>query len=200
VFSIDGTPSTPLHDDVDLAVVVSRLGADYTRKGFFFHRHIKTLGEAFEAVRPTLEAPPRLGVFLPFTDYPTRDYMRVFHHAARTRFPNVAASQAYRVLAREEIASYLELAVGRVSFGMFGDPMMLFLAWSEFAQRLSSRPIGVAHKRGERHVRIEYEDPIGSIPYALGVFEGIVLAYKQHPRVTATEDGARTTFDIRWDL
>lgn len=198
--AIDSTPSIPLIEDVELANVLSKIGDDYTRKGFFFHRHVKTLGSDFDSIRATLEEPPRLGVYVPFNDYPTRDYMRVFHHAARMRHPNVASSQAYRLLAREEIASYLELSVGRVSFGMFGDPMNLFLAWSEFAKRLSSRPVGVAHKVHERHVRIEYNDPIGSLPYAMGVFEGIVLAFKLHPRVSAREDEPKTTFDIRWDV
>ncbi len=200
VIAIDSTPSTPLLDDVELSEVLASIGDDYTRKGFFFHRHLKTLGAAFDALRPTLEDPPRLGVYLPFGDYKTRDYMRVFHHAARTRFPKLSAAQAYRLLARDEITSYLDLAVGRVAFGMFGDPMTLLVAWSEFAKRLANRPAGVAQKMGERHVRIEYADPIGSIPYAVGVFEGIVLAYKQHPRVSARVDGERSIFDIRWDV
>jgi len=78
--------------------------------------------------------------------------------------------------------------------------MMLFLAWSEIAKRVMSHPLGVAHKLGERHVRIEYDEPIGSIPYAVGVFDGIVLAYKLHPRVSVRTDGDRSMFDIRWDV
>jgi len=197
---IDSTPSMPLIDDVELPAVLSRLAEDYTRKGFFFHRHVKTLGPAFDALRPTLEDPPLLGVYLPFADYKTRDYMRVFHHAARARFPGVAVAQAYRLHGRDELASYLELAVGRVAFGMFGDPMMMFLAWSELGQRVMARPYGIAHRVHDRHVRVEYTDSIGSLPYAVGVFEGIVLAFKLHPRVSVRVEGEKTTFDIKWDV
>jgi len=200
VTAIDSRASFPLVEDIELHDVLARLRDDYTRKGFFFQKHLKTLGAAFEAIKTTLEHPPRLGVYVPFNDYPTRDYMRIFHCAARTRFPNVAAAQSYRLLAREELSSWLELTVGRVSFGMFSDPMMLFLAWSEVSKRVMSHPFGVATKVSDRQVRIVYEDPIGSIPYAIGVFEGIVLAYKLHPRVAAREDGDRTSFDIRWDV
>jgi len=200
VIAIDSTPSMPLIEDVELANVLARTGDDYKRKGFFFHRHVKAVGASFESIRATLEEPPRLGVYLPFNDYPARDYMRLFHHAARTRYPSLAPAQAYRLLGREEIGTYLELSVGRVSFGMFGGPMAAFLAWSELAKRLVNRPVGVAHRVHDRHVRIEFTDPVSSLPYGVGVFEGIVLAYNLHPRVAVREEADRTTFDIRWDV
>jgi hypothetical protein len=49
-------------------------------------------------------------------------------------------------------------------------------------------------------VRIEYSDPVVSIAYGLGVFEGIVLSYGMHPRISIETAGANTIFDVRWGL
>jgi uncharacterized protein (TIGR02265 family) len=198
--TIESGVSQPLRVSVDMDDVLSRLGDDYARKGFWFHRHVRILGDDFEAVRATLEAPPRLGMYFPFQDYPTRDYMRVFHAAAMKRFPTAPPAQAHRLLGREEMGSYLELAVGRVTFGMFTDPMTLFLGWGELARRVMSKPIGVPTRMGDRHVRVVYEDPIGCLPYALGALEGIVMAFKLHPRISVKTLGTTTIFDVRWDV
>jgi uncharacterized protein (TIGR02265 family) len=198
--TIEAGGASPLQLTVEMAQVLSRLGDDYTRKGFFFHRHVRTLGEDFEKVRETLEAPPKLGLYFPFQDYPTRDYMRVFHAAALKRNPQVSTAQAHRLLAREELGSYLELAVGRVTFGMFNDPMAFILAYGELSRRVMSKPIGNPVRLGDRHVQITYEDPIGSLPYALGALEGIIMAFKMHPRVTIKPTPTGTLFDLRWDL
>jgi uncharacterized protein (TIGR02265 family) len=198
--TIEAATTSPLMLPVEMAEVLARLGDDYTRKGFFFSRHVRTLGDDFEAVRATLEAPPKLGLYFPFQDYPTRDYMRVFHAAALKRHPQVSTAEAHRLLAREELGSYLELAVGRVTFGMFSDPMAFIIAYDELARRVMSKPIGRTTRLGDRHVQVAYEDPIGCLPYALGALEGIIMAFKMHPRVTVKETAKGTVFDLRWDV
>lgn len=196
--TIESAASQPLRTSVDLEEVLSRLGDDYTRKGFFFLRHVRALGEDFAAL--TLEAPPKLGMYFPFQDYPTRDYLRVFHAAALKRYPTMPAAQAHRLLGREEIGSFLELAVGRVTFGMFNDPMTFFLAYGEIDRRMMSKPIGTPLKIGERHVRVTYDDPIGSLPYTLGALEGVVMSFKLHPRISVRTSGDQSVFDVRWDV
>jgi len=198
--SYETTASVPLTGDVPLAEVLGRIGDDYSRKGFFFRRHVRVLGEEFHALREELEAPPVLGTYLPFADYPTRDYFRVIDRAARLQFPGLAMAEAHRRFGREELGSFLEQVIARVAWSAFDDPMAVFVGYAELAKRVMTRPHGHAKKIGERHARVEYHDSLGSIPYGIGVFEGVVLAFKQHPRIAVTFDGSVLRYDVRWTL
>lgn len=198
--SFETTASIPLTGDVPLSEVLARLQADNTRKGFFFRKHMRTLGDGFGDLRPRLEAPPALGTYLPFVDYSSRDYFRILDAAARIQFPNLPMAEAHRRFGRAELGSFLEQVVARVAWSTFDDPMAVFNAWSELAKRVMSKPHGEPTKIGERHARMEYTEPVASIPYGIGVFEGIVLAFKQHPRIAVTQHGPLVRYDIRWAL
>lgn len=200
IISYETTPSVPLTGDVPLSEALARIGDDYSRKGFFFRKHVRTLGEGFPELRAKLEAPPALGTYLPFVDYPSRDYFRVLDAAARVRFPGMPLAEAHRRFGREELGAFLELVVARVTFASFDDPMAVFVGYAEISKRVMSRPHGTARKMGERWARVEYTDPVGSVPYGIGVFEGVALAFKQHPRVSVTIDGPLLRYDVRWAL
>lgn len=200
VVSFETTASVPLTGDVPLSEVLARVGDDYTRKGFFFRKHVRALGEGFPDLRPKLDAPPALGTYVPFADYPSRDYFRVLDAAARLRFPQLPMAEAHRRFGREELGAFLEFVVARVAWASFDDPMAVFVGYTEISRRVMSRPHGHAKKMGERWARVEYTDPVGSVPYGVGVFEGVVLAFKQHPRVAVSFEGDRLRYDVRWTL
>lgn len=196
----DTTPAVVLTGDAPLAEGLARIGDDYTRKGFFFRKLVRALGDRFAEVKHELEAPPALGTYLPFVDYPSRDYFRLIDATARVRFPSLSMAEAHRRFGREELGAFLELVVARVSFTAFDDPMAVFTAYSEISRRVMSRPHGVARKVGERHAQVEYRDPVGSVPYGIGVFEGVVLAFKLHPRVSVTQEPSLLRYDVRWTV
>lgn len=198
--TFETTAGVAMTGDLPLAEVLSRLSESNTRKGFFFRKHLRTLGDGYAELRPQLETPPALGTYLPFVDYSSRDYFRILDAAARLRFPGLSMAEAHRRLGREELGSFLEQVVARVAWSSFDDPMAVFGAWAELSKRVMSKPHGEATKIGERHARLEYDEPVASIPYGIGVFEGIVLAFKQHPRITVTHHGSLVRYDIRWAL
>ncbi len=197
---IETSAGVPFTDEVRLDDVLADVGDDYRRKGLLFRRHVRALGAGFEALRPSLEAPPALGLYLPFHDYPTRDYLRVFDVVARRKHPGVASAQAWRLEARNELQGFLGQAIGRITWSLFDDPRGPLVRYPQLSRMVLTKPIGVPDVIDERRVRIEYQDPIGSLAYAVGVFEGIVLSFRQHPRVTVELDGPRTTFDVRWTV
>ena len=197
---IETSAGVPFIDEVRLDHVLAEVGDDYRRKGLLFLRHVRALGARFDALKPSLEAPPGLGVYLPFQDYPTRDYLRIFDLVARQRHPDVSSAQAWRLEARSELQGFLGQPIGRVTWSLFDDPRGPLVRYPQLSRMVLTKPVGVPRVLDERRVRIEYQDPIGSLAYAVGVFEGIVLSFRQHPRVTVEIDGPRTAFDVRWTV
>src|SRR5262245_58237229 len=78
-----GAPHTALKPSADLTgglaveAIAAQIPKTYVVKGMFFSGHVATLGEAFPTITSTLIAPPRLGRYVPFSDYPQSDYLRV---------------------------------------------------------------------------------------------------------------------------
>lgn len=197
---IEASAGVPFKDEIRLDEVLSHVGDDYQRKGLLFLRHVRALGARFDALKPSLESAPALGLYLPFHDYPTRDYMRIFDVVARLRHPGVPSAQAWRLEARTELQGFLGQAIGRITWSLFDDPRGALVRYGQLSRMVLTKPIGVPHVVDERRVRVEYADPIGSIAYGIGIFEGIVLSFGQHPRVTVEIDGPRTVFDVRWSV
>lgn len=195
----DTAAAIPLADEVDLQDVLRNVGDDYHRKGLLFLRHVRALGDEFRAVRETLEAPPSR-FYVPFTDYPTRDYFRIFDVVARRNHKAVSSGEAWRRQARAEIGSIVEIPLGRLTWHLFDSPMQVFEKYAQLSRMVATRPIAESMAMGDRRIRVTYREPIGSMHYGLGICEGIVLGFRLHPRITVTVDEAETSYDVRWDV
>jgi uncharacterized protein (TIGR02265 family) len=196
---LETSASKPLESEVDLAAVLANVGDDYKRKGLLFLSQVRALGDDYEQVRPTLEEAPA-HFYIPFHDYPTRDYFRLFDRVARKKFPGVSSAEAWRRQARAEIATFIEVPIGRVTWHLFDGPAQVFERYAQLSKMVATKPIGVPERVGDRRVRITYRDPIGSWQYGLGICEAVVLGFKLHPRVTVEIDGPTTILDVRWDV
>ncbi|MGZ5967785.1 MAG: DUF2378 family protein [Polyangiales bacterium] len=196
---VETSASKTLDGEVDLDAVLANVGDDYKRKGLLFLNQVRAIGEEFALVKPTLEEPPAR-FYIPFHDYPTRDYFRIFARAARKKFPNLPSAEAWRRQGRAEIATFVEVPIGRVTWALFDGPAQVFERYMQLSKMIVTKPIGIPERLGDNRVRITYPDPIGSWQYALGLIEAIVQGFRLHPRVVVEMEGKQTVFDIRWGV
>jgi uncharacterized protein (TIGR02265 family) len=99
----------------------ARFPPDFTLKGMFFSRLLTLGGADARAVWPELLAAPRLGRYLPFSDYPQVDFSRIAFAAAISRFPSVPATEAMRRLGRLDYETFASSTLGRVKIAMSAD-------------------------------------------------------------------------------
>ncbi len=194
---IETSAGVALNEDFDPETVIAAIGDDYLRKGIIFRRHVSALGDDFAAL--PLEAPPGPSGYAPLESYPARDYFRIFNAVAEREFPGVPRAQQWRLEARREIDALLGTNLGRIERSQLNDPREALLRYQQFSPFVASKPRGTASEL-PKGVRIEYVDPVISIPYGLGVFEGVVLSFGMHPRIAIDIDGDLTSFDVRWGL
>jgi hypothetical protein len=117
------TPNEPLRGDVDLKGLLDACPWSQTIKGVFLESMVSRLGSRWDQVAQTLEAPPRAGRYLPFLDYPLRDYLRLMDAAAQRGFPGVSGREAHRLLSRSVFQTFLGTTAGRVTAPLLGTPL-----------------------------------------------------------------------------
>jgi uncharacterized protein (TIGR02265 family) len=188
----------PLAGDIDLARVLSEIPSDYALKGMFFSRYVSALGDAYADAAIELQAPPTSGRFHAFESYPMADYLRLFDRVARARFPG-STREAYRLLARGELDVFADSTLGKVTLSLLREPGSALLKYPEVFPVLGRGPRVTAERRDDRRVTVTYDRYYGAVEYAIGVLEGIVLAFEEEPRLEVTvEDTRRTTIEVVW--
>lgn len=188
----------PLQGDVDLAVTLANIPRDFTTKGMFFTRYIAAMGAEWEELLPSLDEPAKHGRYHAFVDYPLRDYVRVFEHVARARFPG-STREAFRLLARGEIEVFSGSTLGRVAFALLRDPAATLLRFPDLFKMVSRASSCTAKQIGDRHVSVTFPRFHGASEQALGLVEGIVQTYDEEPRLDVTiDDNRRIDFEVTW--
>jgi uncharacterized protein (TIGR02265 family) len=195
VTRIETSAGVALTDDFDPEAVIRSIPDDYTRKGLVFAQHVSALGEDLAAL--PLETPGR---YSPLESYPARDYFRIFNAVAERAFPSLPRSQQWRLLGRREIGAVTNTNLGRIEWSALNGPGEALLRYQQFSPFVVNKPRGTASPLPNLGVRIEYIDRVVSIPYGVGVFEGVVLSFGMHPRIAIETAGDITTFDVRWGL
>jgi uncharacterized protein (TIGR02265 family) len=184
--------------DVDFDAVISDCPPDFTVKGMFFARYVNALEGSWEKIAPTLDAPARHGRYHAFGDYPLRDLARLFDRVARERFPG-STREAYRLMARGEIEVFSQSTFGKVVFSLVREPSALLLRYPELYEAVAKGPRLHAEQLGPRRVVLRYERLFGSMEHALGLVEGLVLAFDESPTIDIqTGKGTEVAFDVSW--
>src|SRR4051812_15159978 len=111
------TPDEPLQVRFDPDERLALISPTVKLKGMFMAKVVEIVGPGWQST-PGLLAPPRLGTYLPFIDYPLVDYLRLSLVAAKKRHPRVPLSEALRLLERSMLSAFTDSAVGRVMMGM----------------------------------------------------------------------------------
>lgn len=195
-------PDAPLQGDIDLTTALEAIPPSWGIRGMFFSRYVASMGAEWEQLEPTLEAPAKHGRYHAFESYPIRDYMRVFDRVARARFPG-STREAFRLLARGEVEVFAESTLGKVTFSLISDPGALLVRYVELFKVLTTGPELKGSRAGARRAVITHPSYRGPWEQALGVVEGIVLAFDEKPRVEVdvedTQNGARkVVLDVTW--
>lgn len=188
----------PLQGDVDLAVTLANIPADFTTKGMFFNRYVAALGAEWEEVVPALTDPAKHGRYHAFESYPMRDYIRVFDRVARARFPG-STREAFRLLARGEVEVFAESTLGKVTFSLLRDPGATLLRYPDLFKVIVRGPELTAQRLGDRRVAVSSPHYYGSIEQGVGLVEGLVQMFDEEPRVdVSVEPDRRVVFDVSW--
>ncbi len=166
----------PLVGDVDPEERFARFPSSYLMKGMFFNRMVGLGGErAYREVESKLVKRPQLGRYLPFSDYPQVDFSRLAHQVAITRFPGQDVVEAMRRLARQDIATFAQSAIGSVMFALAGhDPVTALLKLPEMYRASLKGGEVSARLAGPQVVELAYREFYGWLDcYPIGHVEGL---------------------------
>jgi uncharacterized protein (TIGR02265 family) len=195
------TSEEPLAGSLDPEALARGIPRSYVVKGMFFSRLAGELGLAFEALLPRLEAPPRLGRYVPFNDYPQSDYLRLSAACAAKAFPGMPLREALRRLGRADYGVFATSTFGRVILSVVGDARSALLKTPFIYAKMAPGDWTITGEGlDDRTVRLEFAPAHGTWEYQLGQLEGVVLNYGHSPITTIEElPERRLRFDIRHD-
>jgi uncharacterized protein (TIGR02265 family) len=192
--------NVPLEGPFDLNEALDRVYAQARTKGMFLSPLVQKLGPSFREVEARLEAPPRLGRYLPYVDYPVRDHVRLIDAAGRVVFPRLSPREAHRRLGKDGFVRFAESRVGRVVMQLIAhDPKELLLAFPRgYDMTVRSRHSVEATELAGGRVRLRFSEPVGAPEYILGMLEGIVTTFGRTACTDVETDAAGARYDMGW--
>lgn len=196
---VETDPSRPLHGDIDEDSLFPDGGKDFLLKGMFFRRVAKVLGRRLDDLIPELERPPGRAGWLPFSDYPQRDYTRLSVAAARMRHPRHSDREALRRLARDDVHVFADSMIGRVMMSVIGDTRRALAELPTVYDKVAPGPWGFAASAdGDRGLRITIANHPGEWCYQIGQCEGIAAHYGDRLQTRAVPNGRGVELHLRW--
>jgi serine/threonine-protein kinase len=186
---------------VDLDAHLELLPPGATGKGMFFSR-LLAIGAA---ARPASELCAAAGVperrYIPFRDYPMRDYLRLEVAVAAAVHPAVPLGEGLRRLGWAALDSLLASHVGKTLFGIFGRDVerLLLSAPKAYELTLSFGKVTAEKMTGGKFLLHAHGLPAFLETYQVGVFEGVLRHCRAPGRVRiALRAGglADATFEI----
>ncbi|WP_437670882.1 DUF2378 family protein [Sorangium sp. So ce131] len=197
--SFEVRPADPLLGNIDIDAVMASVPDFYAMKGMFFNALVSQLGERFAQVAPTLSSTPRGGAYLPFSDYPLRDFLRLYDAAARLSHPNRSSREAYRRVARQQLTAFAESALGRITMHLATDPGAALMRYTGSLGALVKGPSARARQLGASEVQIDILGYRGVLEYPLGNFEALVMGYGTRPTIAVdVRGGDALQFVVSW--
>jgi len=192
-------PSRWLEGEIDVEARLDRVPSDFLVKGMFFTHLVELLGTEWDAVSRSLVSSPDGGRYLPFRDYPQRDYSRVAYAASQHLFPKVPAPEAARRVARLDFQAFASSRIGRISLTLISDAET---ALSKIPQlyALSIKGGQVTGEPIDDGFRLHYRDFYGWVDcYPIGTIEGFVMHYGENPRIDVEVMGDNeAVYEVRW--
>jgi uncharacterized protein (TIGR02265 family) len=180
-----------LNGDVQLEALLRETPAYFSVKGLF----IASLGselppDRWESVLETLEAPPSNRRHAALTNYPVRDLQRVIHALAESLYADLGTREGFRQAGRRVFSTFASSTFGRAIVATVGDAMSAILKYPSTYHLAAQGGLASAKQLGPRTVRVRWDDYAGSSEYALGLLEGVALAYGHEPHARVTVSAA----------
>lgn len=188
----------PRPSDVDVEAHLALLPPDGAIRGVFVAGLLTQAGKPAE-IHALAGVPERR--YLPFINYPVRDYIRLLLATASVVYPRLSRGEALRQLAWTAFDTLLGTTAGRAMFAVLGDDptRVLLMAKRAYALSVNFGTVG-AELIAPGHVRVSFRDyPMFLETTQVGVMEGALRHFKCTPQVTATlVDLANGFLDVRW--
>lgn len=191
-------PTQPLSGTLDVEALARGIPRTYVVKGMFFARLLSDVGSDFEKLVPRFDGPPRLGRYVPFSDYPQSDYLRLSAAAAQKVYPSLPLREAMRKMGRRDYSVFAESTMGKVMLTVVGDPKSALLKVPFIYAKMAPGDWTITGEALDATtVRIEFAPVYGTWEYMLGQMEGVVLNYGATPSITVSElPNRKLRFDV----
>ncbi|MEZ4286610.1 MAG: DUF2378 family protein [Polyangiales bacterium] len=167
--------------DIDFAGAISRTPDDSMVKGMF----VKEVLHAIESLAPEKldDLPLARKRYLPFGDYPLKEYTQLLHDAAVLVYPNLPTGQAVRRLAHFAFPRFHSSRLGKIAVGIFGNDLNRIIPASVRGYKLcATRGEATAEKIDDHTWLIHGKGIPGMIDqYMVGLIEGLFLTFNYKP-------------------
>jgi uncharacterized protein (TIGR02265 family) len=189
---VDAT--TVLEGQIDFDSMLTRYPEADSVKGMFFARRVEMLGGAsgLEQISGGLRAPPRLGRYVPFVDYPLRDYMFLLGKTVERHYTRVGSREGLRQLARDDLRIFGESMLGRVMLEVAGDAHAALMATPRAFAAVATGMKLEAESVSSTKVVFTFRHVFGAWEYNLGQLEGIVGHFGEKARCAIFPHSAET--------
>ena len=169
----------PLKGDINVAVISARIPSSYVLKGMFFHNVKQRIPPSeYNRIESSLEQAPRDGRYVPFKDYPQKDYIVLVAAAAASEHPGVGLRESIRLMARSDSAALATFTIGRVVLSGLRDAHHGLMSLpAVYDQLMAGSWQVVAVEIDERCVQLEWQEYYGSWEYVLGTLESICMYF-----------------------
>jgi uncharacterized protein (TIGR02265 family) len=177
-----------------------RIPASFTMKGMFFPRLVAAVGSDWHNIARGLLAPPRSGRYLPFFDYPQRDYGVLLTKASPRLFPRMPEPEAVRRYARSDLQALGASVAGSVMLALVGDPASALLRMPDIYRLVLKGGACIAERSGSGVV-LRFREFYGALDnYGIGNVEGLVGHYGVRPKIEVELDDevTRGTYEVSW--
>ena len=190
----------PLGVIVDPAERVAAVPRHHTVKGMFLADFVGHLGPKWPVIAAQLVAPPKLGRYLPFSDYPRVDHTRLLYAVAQARHAHTTPAQGARLTTRRDAHVFMNSLVGKALLAPITNVKGVLLSAPKGYQIVVRAGTVRALDLGERRVRLEYRDYAGWVEgAALGLLEGLLSAYGVRATIEVEFlSDADANYDISW--
>jgi uncharacterized protein (TIGR02265 family) len=171
-------PRDVLEGDIAAEVRGAVVPDSYVVKGMFFSRLKEKLEDCWGDVTPLLLRPPRFGHYVPFTDYPQRDYLTLSILIAERVYSYVPPREGLRRLARDDFGVFSASTFGRIVLTAVGDVHNALLTMAAVYSKMAAGDWEVRGTELDRStVVLEWFPTYGSWEYQLGQIEGLIFHY-----------------------
>lgn len=192
-------PTDRLEGDIDEATRNAEVPPSYVVKGMFFSRLAERLNGCWDEILPLLRQPPRFGRYVPFSDYPQRDYLTLSIEVVERFYRDVSEREGLRRLARDDFAIFSASTFGRIVLGAIGDVHSALTTMPSVYSKVASGDWEV--RGGEidaSTVMLEWVRTYGNWEYQLGQIEGLLNHWRVDYEITVrTPRSDHFQFEVR---
>lgn len=189
----------PLTGDLDLDALHAWTPKADALKGMFFSDMVALLSKTgWEGLRVKLEHPPKLGRYVPFSEYPIRDIQLIQRAVVLERYPKLGLREGFRRLGRLGVETFRKSTIGTVIFATLSDPLSAMKKYPEARNLLTRAGNVTTELTGERMATVRYTGFHGVAEYDGGILEAAVMHFHALPATVVAIDGETATYDVSW--